>query len=170
MSITVNILRKEKIFYWIGQGSLLGIIRDNKLIEWDHDIDFCVWHEDNDKDNVIKIMENSNFQYRGDLKIDENRDQLSFDRKGGRRVDINFYQKGKTDNNTQIAFTKWMIPRNFIMKIIDIISYADKYNSKYKFLIKKLSFFEANWNILKKKLIEKNFFIHTQGTNSLLNY
>ena len=28
----------------------------------------------------------------------------------GRRVDINFYQKGKTDNNTQIAFTKWMIP------------------------------------------------------------
>ena len=82
LSITVNILKKEKIFYWIGQGSLLGIIRDNKLIEWDHDIDFCVWHEDNDKDNVIKIMENSNFQYRGDLEIDENRDQLSFDRKG----------------------------------------------------------------------------------------
>ena len=47
-------------------------------------------------------MENSNFQYRGDLEIDENRDQLSFDRKGGRRVDINFYQKGKTDNNTKL--------------------------------------------------------------------
>ena len=163
LSITVNILKKEKIFYWIGQGSLLGIIRDNKLIEWDHDIDFCVWHEDNDKDNVIKIMENSNFQYRGDLEIDENRDQLSFDRKGGRRVDINFYQKGKTDNNTQIAFTKWMIPRNFIMKIIDIISYADKYNSKYKFLIKKLSFLKPTGVFLKKKLIEKKLFYTHAG-------
>ena len=50
----VNIFNKEKIFYWIGQGSLLGIIRDNKLIEWDHDIDFCLWNHENVKSNFIK--------------------------------------------------------------------------------------------------------------------
>ena len=50
-------LKKEKIFYWIGQGSLLGIKRDNKLIEWDHDIDICVWHDDNSKDRMIGISE-----------------------------------------------------------------------------------------------------------------
>ena len=49
LSITVNILKKEKIFYWIGQGSLLGIIRDNKLIEWDHDIDLALWDRSNQK-------------------------------------------------------------------------------------------------------------------------
>ena len=79
-----------------------------------------------------------------------------------RRVDINFYQKGKTDNNTQIAFTKWMIPRNFIMKIIDIISYADKYNSKYKFLIKKLSFLKPTGIFLKKKTNREKTFLYTR--------
>ena len=47
----INILNEKKIFYWIGQGTLLGIHRDNKLIEWDHDIDICVWHDSNNKEN-----------------------------------------------------------------------------------------------------------------------
>ena len=60
----VNILNKEKILYWIGQGSLLGIIRDNKLIEWDHDIDFCLWSHENIKSNFIKLLEDKGFKYR----------------------------------------------------------------------------------------------------------
>ena len=109
----VNIFNKEKIFYWIGQGSLLGIIRDNKLIDWDHDIDFCLWSHENIKSNFIKLLEDKGFKYRRDLGFGEKYDQMSFDKKGGRRVDLNFYQIGKTENGEEIAFTKWGYPRNF---------------------------------------------------------
>ena len=46
LELIVKIFNNKNIFYWIGQGTLLGITRDNKLIEWDHDIDICLWdHE-----------------------------------------------------------------------------------------------------------------------------
>ena len=38
----INILTENKINYWICHGTLLGIIRDKKLIPWDHDIDIGV--------------------------------------------------------------------------------------------------------------------------------
>ena len=42
----INILKTNKINYWLGHGTLLGIIRDNNLIEWDHDIDIAVWADE----------------------------------------------------------------------------------------------------------------------------
>ena len=42
LSLTINILAKNKIRYWICHGTLLGIVRDKKLISWDHDIDVGV--------------------------------------------------------------------------------------------------------------------------------
>ena len=38
----IDILTENKINYWICHGTLLGIIRDNQLIPWDHDIDIGV--------------------------------------------------------------------------------------------------------------------------------
>jgi lipopolysaccharide cholinephosphotransferase len=34
-----KILKKSNVTYWIEGGTLLGAIRDNKLIPWDHDLD-----------------------------------------------------------------------------------------------------------------------------------
>ena len=153
LKIIVDILNKEKIFYWIGQGSLLGIKRDNKLIEWDHDIDICVWHEDNSREEIIEILEKEGFNYRKDLEISDISEQMSFDKKGGRRVDINFYQKGKTAEGEKIAFIKWTIPKNFLMQIIDAISYSDTYDSKFKIVIRRLKFLKPL-----AKLLLKSFF------------
>ena len=41
---TIGILEKNDIPYWLCQGTLLGIIRDDELIPWDHDIDIAVWY------------------------------------------------------------------------------------------------------------------------------
>ncbi len=159
----VRLLDKENIFYWIGQGSLLGIIRDNKLIEWDHDIDFCVWHDSNNKDRVVKLLQSAGFDYRKDLEINGGNEQMSFDRNGGRRVDINFYQKGKTREGEKIAFVKWSMPRNIFMQLLDAISLSDIYDSKYKNLIRRLSILKPTATYLKNFLIEKNFFYKNVG-------
>ena len=92
LDTVVKIFNQKKIFYWIGQGSLLGIIRDKKLIDWDHDIDFCLWDHENIKSDFIKLLEEKGFKYRSDLGFGEKYDQMSFDKKGGRRIDLNFYQ------------------------------------------------------------------------------
>ena len=63
----ITIFNQKKIFYWIGQGSLLGIVRDKQLIEWDHDIDFCLWHHENFKSDFVELLEKNGFQYRDDL-------------------------------------------------------------------------------------------------------
>ncbi len=47
-------LKKQNINYWVDMGSLLGIIRDKKLLEWDHDFDFSIFSEDRGK--VIDVI------------------------------------------------------------------------------------------------------------------
>ena len=89
----IRILKENKIKYWIGQGTLLGIIREGKLIDWDHDIDICLWPEEIEKIKIVNILKKNNFIFRDDLTFGEKFDQLSFDKPGGRRVDINYYQK-----------------------------------------------------------------------------
>jgi len=68
--ITVkNELEKHNIFYWVDMGSLLGIVRDKKLLEWDHDFDFSIFSEDRIK--IIDVI--SSLKKRGfKIKIEKN--------------------------------------------------------------------------------------------------
>ena len=43
---TVRILKENGINFWLCQGTLLGIIRENRILPWDRDIDFGVWAEE----------------------------------------------------------------------------------------------------------------------------
>jgi len=38
-----KILDKNNIDYWLDEGTILGAVREKKLIEWDHDIDLATW-------------------------------------------------------------------------------------------------------------------------------
>ncbi len=58
---TINILNNNKIQYWLCHGTLLGIIRDNELIPWDHDIDIAVWDSNNLKGKLKKIMTENDY-------------------------------------------------------------------------------------------------------------
>lgn len=50
---TIAILDKHNIRYWIDMGTLLGIIRDNELIPWDHDVDIAI--DGSDAYKLLKI-------------------------------------------------------------------------------------------------------------------
>ena len=49
----VNILNKAKITYWLDYGSLLAAVRDKKLFDWEHDLDFGMFYNDLEKILVL---------------------------------------------------------------------------------------------------------------------
>ena len=159
----IKILQEHNIKHWIGQGTLLGIIRDGKLIEWDHDIDICLWPEEIEKEKVVNILKKNNFIYRDDLTFGEKYDQLSFDKAGGRRIDINFYHRIKLKNGKIIASIKVGYPRNKFMSLIDAISLIEDYDGKYKKIIKKLKFLQKPSIFIKKFLIKNKLFFKSAG-------
>ena len=52
----VKILNDNKINYWICHGTLLGIVRENRLLPWDHDIDFAIWDDEYSSSHIAKSI------------------------------------------------------------------------------------------------------------------
>lgn len=59
---TIEILNNNKIDYWICHGTLLGIVRDNKLIHWDNDIDIAFFENEIDKNKLLKLFIEKGFK------------------------------------------------------------------------------------------------------------
>ncbi|MFL2889561.1 MAG: LicD family protein [Pelagibacteraceae bacterium] len=163
----INILKKNKINYWMCNGTLLGLIRDKKLIPWDHDIDIALWKGEISKERIKEIMFKNNYSLKSKFLIED--DLLTFVKKGGREVDINFYQV-VNKNNQELAYVKWHIPKNNFCKFVDALSNADKYNGSYKYLIKLFFFFKPIFKFIKKIMIKKNLFYQTAGYSQPLDY
>lgn len=90
----LSIMNRNKVNYWLDSGSLLGLIRDGKLIDGDGDIDIGVWHCDLNLMMVaINCVELEEYKiikrsYRGQVyKI---KLQPKFD---GRTIDINIFRR-----------------------------------------------------------------------------
>ena len=104
----VQILNDNKINYWLCHGTLLGIIRENRLLPWDHDIDFAVWDDEYSKEDILKLFGN-NIKFQKVI-VPEEINNLHF-LTANKRVDINFYTRGNS-----IAFIKWIAPGNIFLR------------------------------------------------------
>ena len=156
----INLLKKNNISYWLCHGTLLGIVRDKNLIPWDHDIDIAVWYKKNLKKKFKNIMSKKNYKLK--KKFFSKDDLLTFIKKGGREVDINFYHK-KYLNSQKLAYVKWFVPKNFFCKVIDALSEADIYKGKFFYIINNLKSVKPFFKKLKKFLIKKNLYFATIG-------
>ena len=106
---SVKILNDNNINYWICHGTLLGIIRNKSLLDWDNDIDFAVWEDEYSKGDILKIF-SPNKGFKQELSLEE-MNSLHFETMG-KRVDINFYTRDKDK-----AFIKWaVLPGDYYSK------------------------------------------------------
>ena len=137
---TINILSKNKIFYWVCHGTLLGLIRDGDLIPWDNDIDIAVWDDQTNKKNIIDIFSTAGFIYKDDDTIGS----LHFVKSKGKGVDINFYKDIKPiKSHKPLVGVFWKIPKSKIGSAIDMIINNKNYNGQYKLLFSILLSFKT---------------------------
>lgn len=109
----IGILEKNNIEYWLDEGTLLGFVREKKLIEWDHDIDFAFWSTDIPK--IVRLF--NKFRDEGfDVCFFEWKDHMKL-LNNGSEVDFNFYYL--LDNE---ATRTWNIS-NMLGRILDYLTW-----------------------------------------------
>jgi len=166
LHLLINTLEENKIRYWVCHGTLLGIVRDKKLISWDHDIDVGVIENNINRKVLPMILKKKGFKQIKKTFL-QNDGMMKFVKKGGREVDINFYRINKKNKT---VFVKWYIPRNFFMKIIDALSFAKSYRGKSHKLINIFAFSEKFFLFIKKILVENGFFYSHAGYSHNIKY
>jgi phosphorylcholine metabolism protein LicD len=151
---------KNKIKYWVCHGSLLGIIRENRLLPWDDDIDIAVLDNDTDKKEVIRLLES--FNYKHAPLFGEN-DCLHFE--GYKKtIDISFY---KTDR--KFMSVKWVVPSSNLIKrfIILVGAIFSEGNSRKR--INFSSFRKISISILASIIMLFNYILPNTLRNELIN-
>ena len=156
--LTINIFNKFKFNYWVCQGTLLGLIRDQSLIPWDPDIDLAILEKNFNEELINKIMKKNGFIRK--KKFFKNDNLITFKKKGGRDVDINIYDLDKKNKFVQ---TKWFVPKNLIMRFIEVLSFSKSYKGRFKLIVRFLSFSEGYFKIIKKGLINHEMFYKKAG-------
>ena len=164
-----SILANSSHKYWVCHGTLLGIIRDDMILPWDHDIDFAVWKDEVKVKEIENLFKKNGFEQE---YIFGEMDCLHFFSKT-KKVDISFYEK-----QNEISSIKWIAPSlkfknkvfNFIAERICSPANIDKTDdnfksikSSFKFVFTKfLLFIEPIFSVkLKNKIynhVKKEFY------------
>ncbi len=163
----IKILNKNKLKYWVCHGTLLGIVRDKNLIPWDHDIDIALWKSKKTIKKIKTIMRNNNFILNKKYFKDDG--LYTFIKKGGRRVDINLYEK-KHPKYKNLAFVYWYLPSNNFFKLINALSESKYYSGKYSNIINKLRLLAPCFIIIKNFFIYFNLFYKKTGYTMPIKY
>jgi len=110
---TKEILDKHNIEFWLDCGTLLGAVREDKFLSWEHDIDLGVW--DNKFSRETRILISKELFSKG-FKVWMDENHMNIKKEPDFWLDINFYRL--TDN---CAVYPALCPKNLIGKILCIL-------------------------------------------------
>jgi lipopolysaccharide cholinephosphotransferase len=116
----ITIFGQQGIFVWLDQGALLGVIRDNKLLPWDPDIDISIWDQDFDKATTIgREFEEAGFF----VEVHEYKDGMWLSRGNGKHIEL-----AKQKREGDFVIRKNAMPRNsrIDLMIKSLISFLPK--------------------------------------------
>ena len=106
----IDLLEALKIDYWVTDGTLLGIIRENRILPWDSDVDLGVWKSEASTLEIVNIFKVNGFHY---IEVLPAIDSLHF-RIDDVQLDINLYTEH--DGETSV---KWAShPSGTVNKLI----------------------------------------------------
>jgi hypothetical protein len=119
------LLKKREINYWLDCGTLLGIIRDKKLLSWEKDIDIGVLREEINESDIDYIVTKAK-EHGCEVNI---YDFVISIVKNDYVLDFKMYRK-KGD----ILFEEKLTPKNLIGSAIGFFvhSYSSKYSTSRK--------------------------------------
>ena len=112
-----EILNKHEIFYWIDSGTLLGIIREGKLLSGDMDIDISIPHTEKERIlNLLPEFEGIGYSFKETWSYKSNDYIFKLvHRDKDRIIDFQVYYENKKDN-------VWYSPQFVIRKSSNIFS------------------------------------------------
>ena len=101
----LNILDGNSFQYWVSNGTLLGLVREGRVLPWDNDIDISVWSHEVSKEFIIELLKPHGFEV---APLSDYNDCLHFIVKGNgkKTVDVGFYEI-----RNSIAKIRWLAPR-----------------------------------------------------------
>lgn len=147
----IKLLNNNNIPYWVCCGTLLGLIRDKKLIPWDHDIDIGIFSQDTKKTTLINLMVSSGYK----LKDQGNElDYITFTKSGGREVDFNLFNLLPKSNLVYAHIGN--IPYQRVTSILETIAKLKKYKGKSVFTAKLLHYSLNLFQNILVKLLKKS--------------
>jgi phosphorylcholine metabolism protein LicD len=71
-----RILEKHNVRYWLDFGTLLGIVREGRILPWDDDMDISIFEEDRQKVHDIVMPEIKRLNYRTYSRMHEIDDNI----------------------------------------------------------------------------------------------
>ena len=119
-----KLLRDNGINFWVCHGTLLGIIRENRLLPWDRDIDLAVWDHETDKEQVVKIFESEGYQKELFYAGIDRPQGLHFITEG-KNLDINFFKKSESISSWQGAVVMEGLLNKLIIHLAHIMHIKD---------------------------------------------
>ena len=102
----IKLLNEHKINDWfIGFGTLLGIVRDNSCINHDDDVDIII--DESNFDKIVKILDENNLNRTYDYGIGSSKNIIKT-KENDMYASIDFYISRKKTIRNRFYFSSWI--------------------------------------------------------------
>lgn len=170
---SVDILSNLHISFWLNEGTLLGLVRDGQLIEWDHDIDISIFASELSLMSLVAVFESQGFHAKFAPLRRPGHPPLKLTRAGGRVVDIGIYDRmqiGQHEYWAHLWFSTDKVPPKSLMGKATVLGLRLAHRAGFR-----LSFSRRNLGGQSRKLGKTLLRLHTllsrlTGFNDTVGY